>query len=1113
MYLCHVLFEYLFRLHYMRYIFSLLFVLFASQLRATHVMGGEITWTCQGGNYVFELIFYRDCNGAEVNTISETIQVWNNPNLTSINVQFVSRTDISPFCNPVTNSPSPLTCGVGASGGNGIGAIEKVVYRSAPIAIPGTPPVSGWVFTAQNFSRSNAITNLVDPSNYGITISAHMYAIPNAGNGCVDNSPRFLQEPYLVSCAGTPYAYNMNPVDPDLDSITVSFGTPYNNSITGAYNPPISPIAIPYETGFSATSPTPDNTFNAANVASSLNSSTGEFTFTSNTVGNFIVKIIVKSYRQGVLIAQVEREMQLVVLNCLPTNNPPTIAGPFPGGSFETTIFAGDLVNFTLNATDVELLQDGSPQTNLLTASGLLFGTNFTSNSGCGILPCATLNNTPTISGTQGVSTTFNWQTSCDHLVNQYGIVAAEVPYHFVFKVQDNYCQVPKVSYATITIRVKNPGIVIPPKIDCIQTAPNGNLTINWTPPVNTGNAFVSYKIRKVSSPTPLTSITNINTSSYTFTPTTAGAEGYFIEVVSGCNGNTTLSSDTVQNIHLVLLNPANGTAVLQWNEPVNPYNASLNPFFYIYREYPAATWSLYDSVPYNSLTYKDTIDICEVFLNYRVELSTNTCAFTSNVEGDDFEDMMTPKIPIISSVTIDTLTGNVTITWDVNYQPDTYGYVIYMADPDGVLFELDTVWGINNTTFTFSPNTENGPITFSVSAFDSCYTASTPPTYQTSAKGAVHTTIFAQYDYDVCGQIATLSWSPYLGWSDLTGYEIYGRLVGGPWTLFGTTVGTAFSTPVAGLEVYEFAIKGISASGKSAFSNKITVSAVAPSEPDFHYTRVATVTNEYVKIKHYVDLVGGIQDLSLERKNANGVFESIAKVPAISSDVEFVDSDVETDRKSYTYRVRIIDSCGNEGAIGNEVQTILLKVQTDDIRLTNHLNWNPYIGFKGSVIHYKLYRGMNGVFDYLPLAILPSTTLHYEDDLNSYLDLSGKVCYYVEAIESMNIYAFSEISRSNEICATFEPLIYIPNAFTPGGENPIFKPVISIIKPFTYKLSIIDRWGQILYETTDLNEGWDGKIAHNDRMAETGTYLYVVRVQDGDGQEITKRGHISLLR
>ena len=1095
----------------MRYLFILFLALFSNVSYATHVMGGEITWSCQGGNYVFELVFYRDCNGAEVNTVNETIQVWNHPSVTSIDVAFVSRIDISPICSQVPGSPPQLACGIGTGGGNGTGAIEKVTYRSLPITLPGVPPAAGWIFTAQNFSRSNAITNLTNPSNYGITISAFMFAVPNALTGCVDSSPRFLQEPYLVTCAGAPYIYNMNAVDSDLDSIAISFGTPLNNFTSGVYNPPLNPIEVPFEVGFSANSPTPDNGFNAGNTAASVNNNTGELTFLSNTIGNFVVKVIVKSYRNGVLIAQVEREIQLAVINCLPTNNAPVIAGPF-GGLFETTVNAGALVNFNLASTDVELLQDGSPQNNLLTASGLMFGTNYTSNSGCGIFPCATLNTTPTITGVQGVSTNFNWQTSCDHLVNQYGIVAEEVLYNFVFKVQDNYCQVPKVTYATVTIRVRNPGIIQAPKINCIQTAANGNITINWTPVTDPNGTFSAYVIRRVSSGNPIATINNINLSSYIIAGITA-PESFYIQVVSGCNGNTILSSDTVSNIVLALTNPSNGTAVLTWNEPVTPYNSTLNPFYHILREYPVGIWTLIDSVAYGTQTFKDTIDICNAFLNYQIVLPTDACDFTSNIIGDNFEDMITPDIPIISSVTIDTLTGDVTIVWNTNGQDDTFGYVIYMADPDGVLFELDTVYGINSTSYTFGPNTTTTALTFSVAAFDSCFTVSTPSTYQTSAKSGLHTTAFVQYSYNVCGQLATLFWTPYIGWTDFLEYEIYGRISGGPWTLYGNTVNPTFSLPVVGLQLYDFVIRSKSISGNQSFSNIINVSALAPSAPSFNYVRVATVLNKEITLRHDIELVGGIKELSLERKNEVGIFESIQKIAAANSFNTFIDEDVNTDRYSYTYRIRIIDSCGNEAGVSNEVTTMLLRIQVDEINMKNYVSWSPYIGFNGSIIRYNLFRGFDGVYEFSPVAVLSTNKLNYVDDLINYFDISGKVCYYVEAVESMNIYAFSEVSRSNEACSEYEPLIYIPNAFTPDGVNPIFKPVVSLINPLSYNLSILTRWGDVIFETNDINEGWDGVISLSEQKAETGLYMYVLRVKNGDGEEITKRGHVSLLR
>jgi len=97
-------------------------------------MGGELTYKHLGNSmYQFELVFYRDCNGADVNAVSENLRVWNHPTLTNITVLFVQRIDLSPSCTQISGGPGPLLCGTGNNAGNGIGAIEKVIYRSAPV--------------------------------------------------------------------------------------------------------------------------------------------------------------------------------------------------------------------------------------------------------------------------------------------------------------------------------------------------------------------------------------------------------------------------------------------------------------------------------------------------------------------------------------------------------------------------------------------------------------------------------------------------------------------------------------------------------------------------------------------------------------------------------------------------------------------------------------------------------------------------------------------------------------------------------------------------------------------------------------------------------------------
>lgn len=1081
------------------------------QSRASHVMGGEITWECLGGSYVFTLTFYRDCEGADVNIVSENIRVWNHPTLTLIALPFESRTDISPTCNAVPGSPLPLDCGSGTSGGNGIGAIEKIVYRSAPILISGIPPSSGWVFTYENFSRSDALTNISNPSTYGITLAAKMFAIPGSTGGCIDSSPLFLQEPYFVSCAGTPFRYNMNPIDPDLDSIDVDFGIPYNNFPAGIYNPPTNPIPVPFESGFSYLSPTPSPSLNPSNIPAQINPLSGELTFTSFTIGNYVVKVVVKSFRNGILIAEVEREMQLVVMACTAPNNPPIINAPFGGGLFETSINAGTLINFNLNSTDIELLQDGSPQSNLLSASGPMFGTSFTNSaSGCAVSPCATLNTTPIISGIQGVNTTFNWQTSCDHLLGADGNALDLIPYHFVFKVQDDFCQVPKVSYATVTINVVNPGVIQAPSINCIHSDETGNVTIEWNSVIDPSGTFIEYQIHSVQNGL-LATLPAIATNSWV-DPGIFVQNDYYISVVSGCGGNTTRNSDTISNIYLDLTNPLNGTALLQWNDPSPNPSLSMNEYYHIYREYPVGTWTLIDSVPYGLNFYRDTIDICQAFLSYQVILPNQPCNYSSNISGDNFEDILTPDLPIISSVSIDTLTNELVLTWNQNLQPDTYGYIIYTFDSDGFLFDLDTVWGITNTSYTYSPDISNGPLSYSVAAFDSCFTSSIPPTYQTSAKAEIHTTLFVEPELLICTDEVILTWTPYIGWANDVTYEVYGQIENQSWQLLESTNSTNYSASVIGLENYCFFIKAVSSSGIFSFSNKICLTIVAPSEPDFHYLKVATVNGNQIELTHLIDASSGVTAVSFEKMNNDGLFEEIAQLPVTSNLITFIDTDVDVSNQSYTYRTRIIDSCGKPGPISNIAKTILLTIEQDDIRLLNYLYWTEYEDFDGSILGYNLYRGIDSVFSGSPIATFSFSERSYLDDLNN-VTFTGKVCYYIEAIEGDNIYNSPEISRSNIACDVFEPLIYVPNAFVPDGINTVFKPVLTNFDPADYLFTIIDRWGQVIFQTDSPIEGWSGYISFSGKMAETATYIYMVTLHDGNGLEIIKRGHVTLLK
>ena len=57
----------------------------------------------------------------------------------------------------------------------------------------------------------------------------------------------------------------------------------------------------------------------------------------------------------------------------------------------------------------------------------------------------------------------------------------------------------------------------------------------------------------------------------------------------------------------------------------------------------------------------------------------------------------------------------------------------------------------------------------------------------------------------------------------------------------------------------------------------------------------------------------------------------------------------------------------------------------------------------------------------------------------------------------------------------------------------------------------IFDRWGQLIFETEDINEGWDGYIAGKE--ANPGVYVYVVNSKLINNETIVEKGNVTLIR
>ena len=226
------------------------------QMQATHLMGGEITWECikvgpDAGKYIFKLKLYRDCDGTSLSTFAQTIYVWDHPTVTSMSLDFISNTDISPDCDVTNSGNAQLDCST-----NPVGAVEEYLYESQPVSLPGSPPTTGWHFTWDSCCRNGAITNLVlssttSPSE-GFTLRASMFPyVDPLGNlipaePCFDSSPIFNESPKTIICTGYPFSYSHNASDNELDSISYSWDEPLDDFV-GNFDPAAgNPASLPW---------------------------------------------------------------------------------------------------------------------------------------------------------------------------------------------------------------------------------------------------------------------------------------------------------------------------------------------------------------------------------------------------------------------------------------------------------------------------------------------------------------------------------------------------------------------------------------------------------------------------------------------------------------------------------------------------------------------------------------------------------------------------------------------------------------------------------------------------------------------------------------------------
>ena len=113
---------------------------------------------------------------------------------------------------------------------------------------------------------------------------------------------------------------------------------------------------------------------------------------------------------------------------------------------------------------------------------------------------------------------------------------------------------------------------------------------------------------------------------------------------------------------------------------------------------------------------------------------------------------------------------------------------------------------------------------------------------------------------------------------------------------------------------------------------------------------------------------------------------------------------------------------------------------------------------------------------------------------------------------------AFNGPDCSDTTCGYIEIrdefVIWVPNTFTPDADeyNNVFSPVVSMIDIYNYDFFIYNRWGEIIFESHDVNIGWDG--TYKERLVKEGVYTWKIRLKSIYTDEYRDyNGHVNMLR
>ncbi len=493
----------------------------------------------------------------------------------------------------------------------------------------------------------------------------------------------------------------------------------------------------------------------------------------------------------------------------------------------------------------------------------------------------------------------------------------------------------------------------------------------------------------------------------------------------------------------------------------------------------------------------------------YYYMTTTANCAGQTKRSSDTLDN----DPPVLNPVLVVTVVDNrtVEVRWRRNPSSKVVGYKIYKQTPSGLIpianvANRDTIHYFDRTA-TPSVKIEN----YQVLAVDACGT--------TSLFDQNHNTIRLQAKQSKCDQTISLNWNLYKNWANpIAKHDIWvsinGRL---PYLLASLgAADTAYTIRnVADKDMYNIVVRAVqNITNITSQSNDTTLLADIIQPVKILLMKNATVNDKgEVEIVWRWNRTAKIDSVRILRGTSDGNYQEIKRFKPISpldDEAFYVDSTAKVGDSTYFYKVETKDDCGTRRT-SNYATTLLLRVNSVASTRQNRLAWDTYAFPLGETLGYQPNRIINNATTPIGLPLDPNS----REFLDAVSVDEPRVCYRVGANYKYLLPDGSSeeaTSLSNRVCLDQFPKMWLPNAFTPGGRNPEFRPLLTFTENIaSYNLQVYDRWGSRIFETSNPNQGWDGK--HGATDLPQGAYTFFIRLVQSNLEVIERSGVVMMIR